>query len=607
MQFRIGLILAWLLLNSAEANTLTIGVLAFEGREKALDRWQPTADYLSQNIHSAFFRIEPLNHEEFVHAINKGALDFVLTNPAHLAQLNVRFGISRIATFVANPLGEPATHFSSTIFTRKDSGILRLRDLRGRRLAAVSESAFGGYLLARQALLQEDVDTKRDLDLVWMGFPHADVVNAVLENKADAGVVRSGVLENLAKQRKLNLNEIRILAKRSNDGFPLLHSTALYPEWPFARLPDTDVDLSRQVALALMELSPQSHAARSASGAGWTIPLSDSKVHAVLKELQVAPYLPARLTMAQAVQAYGHWLAIVGLLLAVSLIAGWRLMRANIRLRTTQGLLQKSQGELEEAIRMRTRELNKTRDQLIGTQTQHNSVRNDVDSACNAMHALYDILLREELSPQQRIDAMVEAVRRHLGSEIGLLYRVQGNAYEIRSITPANAKCSAPLHADSVNQAIALRRTHQSQDTGEWACHIACPVFVQGELHCVLEYASTAGAQNDPSVSSELGTTLLGLTAQWIAHEVQLDEQRTFESRQLRAARERFTDITAREKDVLGLLVQGNSNKLIARTLGLSPKTVEMHRANLIRKVSAKSSTELVQLAVSAKIFPEIQ
>jgi len=32
-----------------------------------------------------------------------------------------------------------------------------------------------------------------------------------------------------------------------------------------------------------------------------------------------------------------------------------------------------------------------------------------------------------------------------------------------------------------------------------------------------------------------------------------------------------------------------------------------MHRANLIRKVSAKSSTELVQLAVSAKIFPEIQ
>lgn len=63
---------------------VSIGVLAYNGKQQALARWQPTADYLSQKIDSRDFEIVPLTHEEFEHAINKGQLDFILTNPGAL-------------------------------------------------------------------------------------------------------------------------------------------------------------------------------------------------------------------------------------------------------------------------------------------------------------------------------------------------------------------------------------------------------------------------------------------------------------------------------------------------------------------------------------------
>lgn len=56
--------------------------------------------------------------------------------------------------------------------------------------------------------------------------------------------------------------------------------------------------------------------------------------------------------------------------------------------------------------------------------------------------------------------------------------------------------------------------------------------------------------------------------------------------------------LSHREKEILDLIVRGRSNKLIARILGISHKTVEAHRANLINKLGAKSSSDLAQLAM---------
>ena len=76
------------------------------------------------------------------------------------------------------------------------------------------------------------------------------------------------------------------------------------------------------------------------------------------------------------------------------------------------------------------------------------------------------------------------------------------------------------------------------------------------------------------------------------------DQLRRREQRENADLRARLEQLTAREVQVLDLVVQGASNKAVARELGISPKTVELHRANVMRKMRAGSLADLVQMYV---------
>lgn len=60
----------------------------------------------------------------------------------------------------------------------------------------------------------------------------------------------------------------------------------------------------------------------------------------------------------------------------------------------------------------------------------------------------------------------------------------------------------------------------------------------------------------------------------------------------------RLAMLTPREREVMDLVVQGNSNREVAATLGVSTKTVEVHRANVMSKMAARSLAELVRMAL---------
>jgi two-component system response regulator FixJ len=64
----------------------------------------------------------------------------------------------------------------------------------------------------------------------------------------------------------------------------------------------------------------------------------------------------------------------------------------------------------------------------------------------------------------------------------------------------------------------------------------------------------------------------------------------------------RLASLSERERQVLEGLVAGQANKLIAATLGISPRTVEVYRSNLMAKMQAKSLSELIRMAILAHV-----
>jgi two-component system response regulator FixJ len=60
----------------------------------------------------------------------------------------------------------------------------------------------------------------------------------------------------------------------------------------------------------------------------------------------------------------------------------------------------------------------------------------------------------------------------------------------------------------------------------------------------------------------------------------------------------RFRTLTAREKEIIDLLVQGHPNKVIAATLGISPRTAEHHRAHAMEKLGVRTLSQLIKVAL---------
>jgi len=77
-------------------------------------------------------------------------------------------------------------------------------------------------------------------------------------------------------------------------------------------------------------------------------------------------------------------------------------------------------------------------------------------------------------------------------------------------------------------------------------------------------------------------------------------ERRASRARRGASAKAAIDHLSAREHEVLELMIEGDSNKEIGRRLGISPRTVEIHRGNMMRKLDARSPSDAVRLAMYA-------
>ena len=320
-----------------------IGVLSHRGDTATAINWGATADYLTRKLPGYTFVIEPLDFNEIEPQVKSGEIDFILVNPSIYVTMEVRHRITRIATLSRVVDDDYQNQFAGVLFTRAErQDLSRLNDLKDQHLMAVDPKSLGGFQMAIRELTEQGIDPASDLRISFGGI-HDDVVHAVLNGEADAGTVRTGILESMQRSGEIDLDDIRIINRRTLDGFNQLHSTRLYPEWPFSKLPHTSDELAQNVAIALM----QGPVAVSADASGsksdrWTIPLEYQPVHDLLQSLRLPPYdQVAQFTFSDAVKKY--WYAILStvvffILLAVIMML---VLRLNAELKKSKSRLER--------------------------------------------------------------------------------------------------------------------------------------------------------------------------------------------------------------------------------------------------------------------------
>lgn len=299
----------WLLTPAvASADEIRLGVLAWLDAEDAEIEWSPFVAALQQALPQHRIRAQHLDLAAMARAVAANQVDFIVTNPGHYVTLEARYGVSRIATRTAEGGNDPAHVVGSAIIVLNSRQDLQtLRDLRGKSMAAISPEAFGGYQIAWAELKRLGVDPEAGGPYArFTGAPMFRVVDAVAQGKADAGVIRGCLLEQLERQGKIAAGHLRVLSPRPD--LPTCRiSSRLYPGWAFAAASGTPPALSRDVLLALLEL-PQ-----EAKGQTWSVPADYHPVHDMLRELEIGPYAFLRTTAWEAL-ARRYWPAVALLL-----------------------------------------------------------------------------------------------------------------------------------------------------------------------------------------------------------------------------------------------------------------------------------------------------
>ena len=269
-----------------------VAILAFRSEDRTNIQWQSIAARANA-VQSEFrYVIEPMGFDALNSTIQTRQADFVLTNPAHYLMLSRRFGLSApLATLEINDHGRALTAFGGVIFTRSDrTDIHTLKDLKGQIVAAVDRQSLGGYQAQAYEMQLAGLPLPDNDHLILTGMPHDRVVSAVLNGNAAAGFVRSGVIEGLVAEGKIDASRIRVINTPPFAGFPFQISTRLYPEWALASLPHVSRETSRRVLMVLFGLDAE-FAARPELGVhGFAIPANYAVVENLLQGLRLPPF-----------------------------------------------------------------------------------------------------------------------------------------------------------------------------------------------------------------------------------------------------------------------------------------------------------------------------
>ncbi|WP_109314089.1 sensor histidine kinase [Pseudovibrio ascidiaceicola] len=271
----------------AQSEMVRVGILSYRGSLETQRTWAPTIDHLQRELPDVEFSYLPLTLQQIAEQADQ--LDFIITNPGHSFQLERIAGVSRIASARSHVNKSEMQDLGSVIFTRADSGIGGLTELKGASAGVVSTEAFGGYLAAKHSL-QQSLGTEPDLRVKPLGFPQQTVVEAVVNGDVQIGIVRACLLESMSAAGKLDKTQIRVLGQQYDPEFACARTTELYPGWAFLKVPGVSPQLATRITQALLSMPDGVCTDEWLGHANWIAPVSYAAVERVYRDLALYPY-----------------------------------------------------------------------------------------------------------------------------------------------------------------------------------------------------------------------------------------------------------------------------------------------------------------------------
>lgn len=295
---------------------VNIGILALQSVDEETAKWLPLAHYLQSQLSDVGFRSQAYEFEELKYAVQNRQVDLVITDPADYLLAAHRMGFSAPLASIIESAENRALHgFGGVILVQANRAELQhLQNLKGKRIAVINTRAFGGYQAQAYELAKIGLYLPTDAQLIITGQPYDKVLQALLEGKADAAFVRTGMLEAWIASGKLQPGQLRVLNPQTLPDFPQALSTALYPERPVAAMPQLDEHLTKRIAAALLEMEVNGPTAKQIGIYGFSLPYYYESVRQVTRELRLPPYdMEPRITWRQIWIDYRYWL-IAGLM-----------------------------------------------------------------------------------------------------------------------------------------------------------------------------------------------------------------------------------------------------------------------------------------------------
>lgn len=411
------------------ADTISVGVLNERSSDADINFWTSTANYLSQKIPDHQFIIKPLGYECLTNAINKHHLNFIITSPAHLVALESG-GAKAIATLQSQYQGRPLNLFGAVMISLTQRRDLNdLANLKNQSIIARTPFEFGGFQMIKRELLLSGISPEKDfLELRFTNGSQENIVKHILNEDADIGIIRSGLLEQMLEEGKLLPHKIKIIHPKKTDNYPLLHSSSLYAEWQFVRLNDTDISLARQVSIALRNMPKAITEKTYEPHFGWADPTGLATVNGLLSALKLPPYEPSvKISVKRLITEYG---LVIGLIIALFFVLALSILRfshINKKLQSSQNELAKHRDNLEQKVKKRTQELSHVNQKLEEDIKARESVESTLRRSRSALQGFYEISIASNYSHSDKLDQLLSLARIHFQMDATFLYKIENS------------------------------------------------------------------------------------------------------------------------------------------------------------------------------------